>query len=229
MDAGHLAQAANSPAGSRLGSPADSAPADPRPGSPNGSAPTGSRPDAPADPRPDAPAGPAPAAASAPRALHGSFSLDLDFTVARAEVFRGFADPSLRRRWFRLPGRSATAEHELDFRVGGGETARNVFVSGDTEEHLANRSRFLHIVPDTRIVYVYEAEVDGSTRWISLVTVELADLPVGSRLTWTEQYTWLVPTGDGTQDAAHLRGGTRLLLNGLTATVDPGRYRLPRL
>ncbi|MET9451937.1 SRPBCC domain-containing protein [Streptomyces cinerochromogenes] len=201
MDAGHLAQAeaANPPAGS------------------------------PTDSRTVSPAGSAPAADPAPRALHGSFSIDLDFTVARAEVFRGFADPSLRSRWFRLPGGSATAEHALDFRVGGGETARNVFVSGDTEEHLAYRSRFLHIVPDTRIVYAYEAEVDGSTRWISLVTVELADWPAGSRLTWTEQYTWLVPTGDGTQDAAHLRGGTRLLLNGLTAAVNPGRHRLPRL
>ncbi|MFF5532425.1 SRPBCC domain-containing protein [Streptomyces cinerochromogenes] len=176
----------------------------------------------------DSRTGSAPAADPAPRALHGSFSFDLDFTVARAEVFRGFADPSLRSRWFRLPGGSATAEHALDFRVGGGETARNVFVSGDTEEHLAYRSRFLHIVPDTRIVYVYEAEVDGSTRWISLVTVELADRPGGSRLTWTEQYTWLVPTGDGTQDAAHLRGGTRLLLNGLTAAVNPGRHHFPR-
>ncbi|MBG7697321.1 SRPBCC domain-containing protein [Streptomyces sp. MC1] len=158
-------------------------------------------------------------------AQHGSFFLDLDFTVPRSEVFRGFADASLRRRWFRLPGGSSTARHELDFRVGEGESARNVFVSGDTEEHLAYRSRFLDIVPDTRIVYVYEAEVDGSRRWISLVTVELADEPAGSRLTWTEQYTWLVPTGDGSQDAAHLRGGTRLLLNGLSTVVNPDSHR----
>ncbi|MEU6592563.1 SRPBCC domain-containing protein [Streptomyces sp. NPDC046881] len=168
--------------------------------------------------------GSSPAAGPTPPALHGSFTIGLDFTVPPAEVFRGFADPSLRRRWFRLPGRSATARHELDFRVGGEETARNVFVSGDTEEHLAYRSRFLDIVPDTRILYVYQAEVDGIRRWVSLVTVELADRPAGSHLTWTEQYTWLVPTGDGTQDTAHLRGGTRLLLNGLTATVDPTRH-----
>ncbi|MFD0395518.1 SRPBCC domain-containing protein [Streptomyces nogalater] len=100
-------------------------------------------------------------------ARHGSFSVEKDFTVTRAEVFRGFADPSLRSRWFRLPGPSGTAEHHLDFRTGGGESARNVFVLGDTEEHLAYRSRFLDIVPDTRIVYVYEAEVDGARRWIS--------------------------------------------------------------
>ncbi|MEU5080847.1 MULTISPECIES: SRPBCC domain-containing protein [Streptomyces] len=157
-------------------------------------------------------------------ARHGTFFVDKDFTVPRAEVFRGFAEPSLRRRWFRLPGPSGTAGHDLDFRVGGGESAGNVFVSGDTEERLAYRSRFLDIVPDTRIVYVYEAEVDGVRRWISLVTVELTDDPAGCRLTWTEQYTWLVPTGDGEHDAAHLRGGTRLLLNGLSTVVNPDRY-----
>ncbi|MFF8732414.1 SRPBCC domain-containing protein [Streptomyces sp. NPDC015171] len=168
--------------------------------------------------------GDSPAADPLPPVLHGTFSVDLDFTVTRAEVFRGFAETSLRSRWFRLPGGSSTAEHALDFRVGGGESARNVFVSGDIEQRLAYRSRFLDIVPDSRIVYAYEAEVDGSRRWISLVTVELADDAAGSRLTWTEQFTWLVPSGDGSQDVAHLRGGTRLLLNGLSTVVNPGRH-----
>lgn len=158
-------------------------------------------------------------------AVHGSFCVDVDFGVARGEVFRGFAEPASRCRWFRLPGGSATARHVLDFRVGGGESAENVFVSGDVEEHLAYRSWFLDIVPDTRIVHAYEVAVDGSRRWVSLVTVELADEASGCRLTWTEQYTWLAPTGDGAQDVAHLRGGTRLLLNGLSTVVDPDRYR----
>ncbi|MFI0720600.1 SRPBCC domain-containing protein [Streptomyces sp. NPDC021224] len=154
-------------------------------------------------------------------ALHGSFTVELDLAVPRSRVFQAFAEAPLRRRWFRLPGPSATAEHELDFRVGGGEVARNVFVSGGTEEPLVYRSRFLDIVPDTRIVHAYVTEVDGLRRWASLVTVELSDAPGGSRLTWTEQYTYLVWTGDGAQDVAHLRGGTRLVLNGLTVAVTP--------
>lgn len=156
--------------------------------------------------------------------MHGSFALQSEFSAAPAQVFKAFAEASLRTRWFRLPGSSKTARHELDFRVGGGETGSNVFVSGDVEEFLEYRSRFLDIVPDRRIVYVYEAHVDGLRRWISLVTVELTARDGGSRLDWTEQYTYLVLTGDGAQDTAHLRGGTRLLLNGLSTVVDPERY-----
>ncbi|MET8564397.1 hypothetical protein ABZV75_28905 [Streptomyces flaveolus] len=84
-------------------------------------------------------------------------------------------------------------------------------------------------MPDTRIVHVYEAEADGSRPWINLVTAELADEPAGSRPTWTEQCTRLVPPGDGSQDTAHLRGGTRLLLNGLSTVVNPGRHHGPRV
>ncbi|MFI6689705.1 SRPBCC domain-containing protein [Streptomyces sp. NPDC050485] len=160
-----------------------------------------------------------------PQAVHGSFALQADFSAPSARVFRAFAEASLRNRWFRLPGSSKTARHELDFRVGGGETASNVFVSGDVEEFLECRSRFIDILPDRRIVYVYEAHVDGLRRWVSLVTVELTARDGGARLDWTEQYSYLVLTGDGTQDTAHLRGGTRLLLNGLSTVVDPERYQ----
>ncbi|MEU6894831.1 SRPBCC domain-containing protein [Streptomyces sp. NPDC046557] len=160
--------------------------------------------------------------------IHGSFSVPADFTVAPAQVFRAFAEPSLRSRWFRLPGPSATAHHALDFRVTGGEVARNVFTTSGVEECLEYRSRFIDIVAGERIVLGYETYVNDCRRWISQVTVELVertrdDVP-GCRLTWTEQFAFLVVTGDGSQDIAHLRGSTRLLLNGLSTVVEPHRY-----
>lgn len=155
------------------------------------------------------------------RAVHGSFALDVSFAASPEQVYAAFAEAELRVRWFRLPGRSGTAEHELDFRVGGGESARNVFVSGDVEERLEYRSRFVDLVPARRLVYVYEAHVDGVRRWVSLVTIELGPQDGGTRLDWTEQYTYLVLSGGGAQDTAHLRGGTRLVLNGLAAVLAP--------
>jgi uncharacterized protein YndB with AHSA1/START domain len=58
---------------------------------------------------------------------HDTFTVTLHLAVSPSEVFRAFEDSSLRRRWFKLPGRGATYEH--DFRVGGGETARSTFAT----------------------------------------------------------------------------------------------------
>lgn len=119
-----------------------------------------------------------------------------------------------------MPGTGAAYEH--DFRVGGGEDARSTFIlPGAPTEALRNRSRYLDIVPDRRIVFVYEAIVEEVTRWVSLVTVTFEDAPEGgTALTWTEQATFLVRTGDGSADLPHLRTGTALRLNGLPAALD---------
>ncbi|MFI8520803.1 SRPBCC domain-containing protein [Streptomyces sp. NPDC085481] len=163
---------------------------------------------------------------------HGSFELRVDIPAPPERVFAAFAEPELRTRWFKLPGPSRTAEHELDFRVGGGETARNHFLSGDMDERLEYRSRFVDLEPAERLVYVYEAHVNDVRRWVSLVTIRLAPQDGGTRLEWIEQYTYLVlSSADGEQDFAHLRGGTRLLLNGLSLAVAegprPGPFSLP--
>jgi uncharacterized protein YndB with AHSA1/START domain len=161
----------------------------------------------------------------------GTFELRRDIAASPERVFAAFAEPELRTRWFRLPGPSSSFEHALDFRVGGGETARNRFVLEEMDERVEYRSRFIDLVPAERLVYVYEARVNDVLRWASLVTVELAAAAAdGTRLDWTEQYSLLVlSTEDGEQDAAHLRGGTRLMLNGLSAACGSAdRAATPR-
>ena len=151
---------------------------------------------------------------------HETFSITRDFEANRSDVFALFADDRLRRQWFRMPGTGSVYDH--DFRIGGGEEASSTFVMLDGQaEKLRNRSRYLDITPDRRIVFVYEAIVDDVTRWASLVTVTLADAERGrSTLTWTEQVTFLTRTGDGSADLPHLRGGTVLRLNGLPAVLN---------
>jgi hypothetical protein len=94
-------------------------------------------------------------------AIHGSFALPLDLAAPRGRVYAAYADPALRRRWFRIPSTPEHAHHELDFRVGGHEIARGVFAPSGAEERR-----------------------------------------------------------DGEQDMAHLKGGTRLQLNGLAAALS---------
>lgn len=150
---------------------------------------------------------------------HETFTVTVRLDADPAAVFAAFADESRWRRWVKLPGKGATYDH--DFRVGGGESAHSTFAHLDgTTESLDYRSRFIDIVPDSRIVYGYESSVDGVLRWTSLVTVHLRAEADGTELSWTEQAAFLVLTDhDGSQDLAHLRGGTRLRLNGLATAV----------
>ncbi len=157
-------------------------------------------------------------------ALTGSFAVERDLALPPERVFAAYAEPGLRRRWFRIPGDPDRHRHELEFRPGGVEISTGRFAPSGvdgTEELIEYRSVFWDIVPAARIVFGYELAVDGVRRWVSLVTVELSALDggAGTRLRHTEQYTLLAYAGDGRQDIAHLQGGTQLQLNGLAAAL----------
>jgi uncharacterized protein YndB with AHSA1/START domain len=155
---------------------------------------------------------------------HDTFTISRHLDVPPGEVFTAFAAAPIRRQWFRLPGSGASYEH--NFRVGGGETARSTFTGLDTApERLEYRSRYIDITGVHRIVYGYEAIVDGELRWTSLVTVRLDAETDGTCLEWTEQVTFLRYTGDGSGDLAHLRGASALRLNGLDAVLKSAAQR----
>jgi uncharacterized protein YndB with AHSA1/START domain len=158
--------------------------------------------------------------------LHGSFTVERDLAASPERVFAAYADVSVRRRWFRMPGDPARAFHELDFRVGGHEAASGVFApTGEAEEALEYRSTFWDVDPGALIVFSYSFTLDGVRRWASLVTVSLSALPLpspsgdGTRLRHTEQYVFLAYTGDGAHDVAHLKGSMNLQLNALAAAL----------
>jgi uncharacterized protein YndB with AHSA1/START domain len=146
--------------------------------------------------------------------------LPLDLAVPPDRVFAAFSDPSLRKRWFRVPSEPGASHHELDFRVGGHEIARGAFAPAGVREHIEYRSQFVDIVADRRIVFSYQVILDGRPRWVSLVTVELAPDDGGTHMSRTEQYAFLAYTGDGQQEVAHLKGSTRLQLNGLAYVMN---------
>ncbi|MFH8629102.1 SRPBCC domain-containing protein [Streptomyces lydicus] len=153
-----------------------------------------------------------------PAARHETFTVEYHLAAPPSAVFEAFADTPVRRRWFKLPGRHVSYHH--DFTVNGGETASSVFtVPGAAPERLAYASRYLDIRPASRIVYAYTARVDDVPRWASLVTVELQPHLDGTQLRWTEQAAFLTPSAEPEHDFPHLRGATRLRLNGLAAAL----------
>ncbi|MFF9193947.1 SRPBCC domain-containing protein [Streptomyces sp. NPDC014779] len=151
---------------------------------------------------------------------HDTFTVERHVAATPDAVFEAFADTPVRRRWFVLPGRRTSYAH--DFTVDGGETATSLFTTEGAEpERLAYASRYLDIVPGARLVYTYTSRVNDVARWSSLVTVELRPDSQGTHLRWTEQAAFLAASARPEDDLPHLRGATRLRLNGLPAALRP--------
>jgi hypothetical protein len=111
--------------------------------------------------------------------------------------------------------------HVHDFRVGHGDTATSLFASAYMPpESLRYQSRYIDIVPARRIVVNYQSLVDDVLRWTSLATIEFDAGQGGTQLRWTEQAAFVKLSGDGSHDLPHLRGATRLRLNGLLSALQ---------
>jgi len=139
-----------------------------------------------------------------------------DFTIERTlrqapeQVFRAFADPELKQRWFHVPESWTDAAWELDFRVGGGEVSVGRDPRGTLHEF---RSRYHDIVDGERIVFAYDLLLDGRLISVSLTTVEVRPHDEGTRLLFTEHGAFF----DDLEDPAEREHGTGLLLDALVA------------
>jgi uncharacterized protein YndB with AHSA1/START domain len=138
---------------------------------------------------------------------HATFAVERTYEASPARVFAAWADPAAKGRWFGSPDDRA-GELELDFRVGGRELNRGTAPTGQTYTFEAY---YQDIVPDERIVYTYEMQLDDQRISVSLATVELTPLAAGTRLIYTEQGAFL----DGLDAPAQREQGTGGLLDAL--------------
>ncbi|GLY36984.1 activator of HSP90 ATPase [Amycolatopsis sp. NBRC 101858] len=115
--------------------------------------------------------------------IHTTFTLERTYPVPPERVFAAWADPVAKEAWFVSEG-----AHELDFRVGGQETIDGLTPDGGV---LALVSTYHDIVPGQRIVYASTLSGGGKLATLSTTTIELADEGAGTRLTLTEQGTFL--------------------------------------
>ena len=143
---------------------------------------------------------------------HGTFVIERSFAASLERVFATWSNPEKKRRWFACHDDWQAGEHQLDFREGGVETNEVT----DTEGKLhAFKGRYLDIVPNRRIVYVYDMYVAGQRISVSLVTVSLAAQGKKTLMTFTEQVVFL----DGHGDIAERREGTELGLARIDALL----------
>ena len=146
-------------------------------------------------------------------AAHDTFVIERDYDVPVAQVFRAWADPQLKARWFAGSTDALGDGYELEFRVGGREVNRGGPPGGPVYTY---ESVFRDIVPDQRIVYTYEMHADDDRISVSVATVEFRGDGASTHLRLTEQGVFL----DGHDTSAQREEGTRSLLDSLGASLS---------
>jgi uncharacterized protein YndB with AHSA1/START domain len=147
---------------------------------------------------------------------HDTFVIERTYDALVADVFRAWADPILKARWFAGSADALGAGYELDFRVGGREVNRGGPPDGPVYTY---ESEFRDIVPEQRIVYTNEMYADESRISVSVATVLFRGQDARTQLVFTEQGVFL----DGHDTVAHREEGTRSLLDSLAAILKSDR------
>ena len=150
---------------------------------------------------------------SAPSTAYGRFTIDRVYDAAPARVFRAWADPAIKARWFGGVEGWTMIERSMDFRVGGRERLSGRKGSGVVSTF---DSVYLDIVPDRRIIYSYDMRLDGRHISVSLATVELKPEGAGTRFVITEQGVFI----DGYDDGGSRERGTRILVDRLGLELE---------
>ena len=140
---------------------------------------------------------------------HGSFTLERRYPATPARIYKALSDEATKQKWFSPPETWNKDVHHMDFRIGGIETSVGGPVGGAVHKF---RAVYQDIVPNERIIYSYDMELDDVRISVSLTTFEIRPDGDHTILTMTEHGAYLDGFGDGN---AIRREGTSILLDNL--------------
>jgi uncharacterized protein YndB with AHSA1/START domain len=146
---------------------------------------------------------------------HDTFVIERSYDAPVAAVFRAFADPKRKARWYAGSVEALGNGYELDFRVGGREVNHGGPPGGPLYTYSAE---FRDIVVGRRIVSTTEMLADRTRISVTVATVEFHEVGETTRLVLTEQGAYL----DGLDTAVQREHGTRLLLDALADALAAG-------
>lgn len=135
---------------------------------------------------------------------HGHFTIERHYDASPARVFKAWADPAIKMKWFIGPEGWNQVAREVDFRVGGDELLHGRFPSG---METMFRARYYEIVENERIAYTYDMHLSGQHHSLSVATVEFFADGNGTRFIFTEQVAFFDGT-DGEEGTAQRKRGT---------------------
>jgi uncharacterized protein YndB with AHSA1/START domain len=140
--------------------------------------------------------------------VHTTFTLERSYAAPPAKVFKAFADPAIKRRWFVEGEGWAVEEFTGEFKVGGFERSRFRFKGG---EPVRNDTSYHDVVPNERIIFAYTMTIGENRISSSLATLQFKPSGAGTQLIFTEQGAFL----DGLDSAGPREGGWKGLLDAL--------------
>jgi uncharacterized protein YndB with AHSA1/START domain len=143
---------------------------------------------------------------------HATFTLERTYDAPPAKVFKAFADPAIKRRWFVEGDGWDVEEFAGEFKVGGNERSRFRFKGG---EPVRNDTTYHDIVPNERIIFAYTMTVGENRISASLATCEFKPSGSGTRFVFTEQGAFL----EGFDSVSSREGGWKGLLDALGRAV----------
>jgi uncharacterized protein YndB with AHSA1/START domain len=154
-----------------------------------------------------------------PSVIHNTFVIERTYPAPQERVFAAFADPTTKRRWF-VEGEHHDVEHfEIDFRVGGKESARFRFKEGTPIQGLTctSTTTYQDIVPNRRVVTASTMALGDKIFSASLVTFEFLPSETGTDLIVTHQGAFF----EGADGPEMREAGWRKLLDRLTHEFSP--------
>jgi uncharacterized protein YndB with AHSA1/START domain len=143
---------------------------------------------------------------------HSTFTIERHYEASPQRVFRAFADPKAKRRWFAEGEGWKVERYELDFKIGGYEGGTFRFGDGPP---IRNDTWYQDIVPDQRIICAYAMTIGENRISVSLATTEFKPADTGTLLVYTEQGAFL----DGHDNVAQREAGMKELLTMLEKEV----------
>ncbi len=143
---------------------------------------------------------------------HATFVIERSLDFTPKFVFRAWADPKAKARWFKGPEEWGQEKYGLDFRVGGHEYESGGPVDGPTHHYSAT---YYDIVPDERIIYAFDMHLGDKRITVSLATVEFKPAGAGTRMIFSEQIVFL----DGIDHLPERKEGTEAMLDNLEAEL----------
>lgn len=146
---------------------------------------------------------------------HDTFVIERTYDAPVTKVFRAWADPQRKARWFAGSDDALGQSYQLDFQVGGREVNEGGPPGGPTYTYTAE---FRDIVPETRIVATTEMLADDTRISVTLLSVEFQPVNDTTRLVVTEQGAYL----DGQESPTQREEGTRDLLDALATSLAAG-------